>query len=194
MKIYEIGFRETIGFLTIFAKTEGDAVGIFEAWYAPRFERRPGTFTVAKATPARIADDGHLRDALAFNNAGVASFVTGKGWIVLPATMEEAGQLYIEHRPVRAFQMVDPNNYDESDLFVFAATDEDAVAMYAVWSKLHLGKVSIGYDVDLIDLDWFTKGYKQLASAALHGAIGVAGPSGGGFAILPPWHLAAGDL
>ena len=98
MKIYEITFRELVGFLTIFAESETDASTTFDAWYVPRFEKQPGPFTVREATPETIAGDIFLRLALAYNNAGVATFVVGHGWFVLPATMEEAGLAYLDRR------------------------------------------------------------------------------------------------
>lgn len=195
MKIYEITFRELVGFLTIFAETEAEAGTIFEAWYVPRFDRQPEPFTVREATPERIAGDIFLRLALAYNNAGVATFVIGHGWFVLPATMEEAGLAYLDQRPVRAFKVTDPETVENDDqVFIFAIDEAEGNAIYAIWSELHNGAVSSVFSLKERPMASFRSEYKQLAIDASHGATGVAGPWQRTVRILPTWHNAAGDL
>lgn len=195
MKIYEVSFRELVGFLTLFAETEGDASDTFKAWFVPRFEKQPGPFTVREATSERIASDIFLRLALAYNNAGVATFVIGHGWFVLPATMEEAGLVFLDQRPVKAFKVTDPETVENDDqVFIFAIDEAEGKAIYAIWSELHNGQVSSNFSLKERAMASFRGEYKQLAIDASHGATGVAGPCQRTVRIVPPWHNAAGDL
>ncbi len=193
MKIYEITFSAFVGHLTIMASDRAHAGEIFAAWHQPRYERPTPKFAITEASTESVASKPHLNQALALGNPGVASFMVGTGWVVLPADMEAAGPVYIEKRPVKAFTVTDDQN-DCDQMFVFAADDHEADEVYTIWSELHLGKVNTGFNLYEIPMSSFKGGYEQFAVAASHGATGVAGPCRDGYTILPPWDLAAGDL
>lgn len=193
MKVFEITFTSMIGHLTIMASNTEHAAEIFAAWHQPRYERPTPKFTITEATAVRIASKPHLDQALTLGNPGVASFMVGTGWVVLPADMEAAGPVYIEQRPVKAFTVTDDQN-DCDQMFVFAADEDDADIIYTIWSKLHLGRVNTDFNLYETPMTSFKGGYEQFGVAAAYGATGVAGPCRDGYTILPPWDLAAGDL
>lgn len=193
MKIYELTFRDMIGHLTIMARDSVHAAELFGVWHQPRFERPAPPFAITEASAERIASKVHLEQALAYGNPGVASFMVGTGWVVLPADMEAAGPVYIEHRPVKAFSVTDDQN-DCEQMFVFAADDEEADEVYCVWSELHLGKTNVEFNLHEVTMASFKGEYEQFVVAASHGATGVAGPCRDGYTILPTWDRTAGDL
>jgi hypothetical protein len=150
MTIYEATFPFVVGCITIFAPDDDAALGVFEAWYRPRFNHGPTEFTIGKASKRRIAQDSQLRDAAQLGNVGVAWFAAGTGWLVLPADMDGQGPLYIEQRPIIGFRLRDPSQ-PRQKRYAFAANEEDAAHLYAMWSDVHLGRPSVGFD--LLDVD-----------------------------------------
>jgi hypothetical protein len=192
MKINEATFPFMPGYLTILAPDEDAAVVVFEAWYRPRFNRGPSEFTIGEATAERVDNDIRLQEAAQLGNVGVAWFTVGVGWLVLPADMEGTGPLHLERRPITGYKVRDPSQPRQTR-YVFAASESDAAELYAMWSDVHLGRPSLGYELLDVDLEMFREGGSDIDEAIKLGQVGMAGRTQRGWTMLPPWNAAAGS-
>lgn len=192
MTIYEATFPFVVGCITIFAPDDDAAVVVFEAWYRPRFNHGPTEFTIGKASKRRIANDSQLQQAARLGNVGVAWFAVGTGWLVLPADMDGQGPLYLEQQPIIGFRVRDPSQPRQMR-YAFAANEEDAAHLYAMWSDVHLGRPSVGFELLDVDLALFREEANDIDAAIALGHAGIAGRTRRGWTMFNPWDAAAGS-
>lgn len=186
--VYLVSINTSLEQATIVARDKEEAVTLFDLW---REEHAPHAiedgFTMVLLTEHDLAQHPQLQEAVLTGCKGVAWWIGHReGWLIAPADGDEEGLVAPPQTTVGCF--VFPDTEDFGTVYVFAETEERAIAM------LHLHSLDkYGWDASYkrhFEMSpWLLQGEKiTLREEMFAGRVGIGRQDADGV-----WHILPAD-
>lgn len=191
MNIYTARFPEISGYLTIIADANIRARRLATVWFRHRFHRDPSDMAIdANNTDWELGAHTLTRRA---RHEGIAYWVRGQGWIVVPPDFDDPGAYYRSLAPVLCHEFV--TSREDARTLIFAASWEEADLIFDTWKDLHGRPRDQLWRAEQGIRPPTTRDRRmRLRTDQAVGLVGLARSGIAGWEVVPPWHPYAGDF